>query len=156
MFDFYDFTTAQFLDALADTYETRGYRVQYLPFVYSVDYFPLNANDQQSRQVEINADADFICTALTYVANVVGGAGLVLPLVTASVVIDNNQRSLTNVPTVLGNLYGTGPRPGNLFKPLVLPANSTLTITLQNQASGVNYEIRLSHVGVKAFLFPAS
>jgi hypothetical protein len=154
MFDFYDFTTAQFLDALADVYEARGYRVQYLPFVYSVDFIPLNGNDEQSRQVEINADADFICTALTYVANVTGASALTLPIVVASIVIDNNQRALTNVFTLLGNLYGTGPRPGNLFKPLVLPANSTMTVTLQNQAQD-GLEIRLSHVGVKAFLFPA-
>lgn len=155
MFDFYDFTAAGFLDSLGDLYEKKGYAVQYLPFVYSVDFFPLTASSIASRQVEINADADFVCCALSYIAHTSTGNNIVLPRVLLSLVIDNNQRALTSVPTALGNLYGTGPRPGNLFKPLILPANSTMTINAQNLDSA-DRNIRLSHVGVKAFLSRAA
>jgi hypothetical protein len=155
MFDFYDFTSAQFLDALADLYEAKGYAIQYLPFTYSVDFFPIGANATATRNVEINADADFVCTAFSHIAHDAAGVNIILPRVLLTLTIENNQRQLVNVPTVLGNLYGTGPRPGNLFKPLVLPANSTMSILATN-LDNADRNIRLSHVGVKAFMVAGS
>jgi hypothetical protein len=155
MYDFYDFSAAQFLDSLADLYETRGYAVQYLPFTYSVDWFPLASLATDSRQVEINADADFVCCSLMQIAHDVNGNAIIVPRMLVTVTVDNNQRQLTSRPTPVGNLYGTGPRPGLLFKPLVLPANSTVTISLDN-IDEADRNVRLSHVGVKAFLFPSS
>ena len=153
MFDFYDYSSASFLDALADLYEKRGFAVQYLAFVYSVDFNPLAAGTTAIQTVEIGADADFVATMFNGVIFDTLG-GLVLARLLVSVTVDNNQRQLTNQPTTLQNVYGTGPRPGQLFKPLVLPANSTMTVTLTN-VDDVDYNVKLSHCGVKAFLVPA-
>jgi len=154
MFDFYDYSSARFLDALADLYEKQGYAVSFLPFTYSCDFLPLLGQTTASRTVEIGADADFVATmfnAVTYDATPGDNGELIMARLLCSVVVDNNQRSLTNIPTTIQNVYGTGPRPGQLFKPLILPANSTMTVQLQNVDLG-DYNVRLSHVGVKAFL----
>lgn len=152
MFDFYDYSSARFLDSLADLYEKQGFVVQYLPFAYSVDFSPLGTGG--TRVVEIGADADFVCTMFNGVVFDRGSGQMILGRMLVSITVDNNQRQLTNQPTTLQCVYGTGPRPGQLFKPLVLPANSTMTITLDNLDSD-DRVVKLSHVGVKAFLAPA-
>lgn len=153
MFDFYDYCSARFLDALGDLYEKQGYVVSYLPFTYSCDFMPLLAGSTATRTVEIGADADFVATMFNgAIFDATPGVGsLIMGRVLASITVDNNQRQLTNIPTTLQCLYGTGPRPGQLFKPLILPANSTMTVTLTNIDAN-DYNVRLSHVGVKAFL----
>ena len=151
--DYHDFSIAGFLDQLAAGYESRGYRVGYLPFVYSVDFIPLLSLATDRRTMTIEADADFIGHSWAYTSFLASGGAILLPRVLVQITLDNNQRRLLNTPTMIGNIFGSGPAPGQMFKPLVLPAKSTLTFELQSLAGGGNdMNLRLSLCGVKAFL----
>jgi hypothetical protein len=151
--DYHDFSIAGFLDQLAAAYESRGYRVGFLPFVYSVDFLPLLAATTDSRTMTIEADADFVGHSWTHICfNGAATGTVVLPRALVLITLDNNQRRLQNQPTMIGNVFGTGPAPMQMFKPLVLPAKSTLTFQVQNLSNSLDIRLRLSLCGVKAFL----
>ena len=153
VYDFFDYSAAQFLDSLAQEYAARGYSVSYLPFAYSADWLPIAVGAREVRVIQIENDSDFILTHKAAVGFDNAGATLERPNAIIEERIDTSQRSLQNQAFHVANGFGTGPRPQTLFKPLVLSAKTSLSITAEN-VDAVILRLRLSYLGVKAFLAP--
>lgn len=150
--DWLDFNYVHFLDALAAEYREQGYLVHYLPFVYGADFLPLTANATLPISTVIDHDADFVLCYQNFVASVQAtGANVASPNVLAQQILETSGRRLQDKPTQIVNIFGTGQRPAVLFKPLVIPARSTISLVLQD-LGGVTINIRASYIGVKAYV----
>lgn len=149
--DFLDFNLTHFLDALAAEYRAKGYDVAYQPFHYGADFVPLAASATQNTVVLIDHDSDFILSNQQFAGFDANGDAVLFPNVLATITSDTSQRQMQSEPVPLVSIFGTGQRPHLMFKPLIIPAKSSFTVTLQNLvATAVN--IRLTFSGVKAFL----
>ncbi len=63
---------------------------------------------------------------------------------------DASDRQMQNLPTINGALVGTGERPAPLHKPLLLPANTTLSFDITD-LSGETNEIYFTIAGFKLY-----
>lgn len=151
MYQFLDFNTAHYLDALREDYAAQGYDVAYLPFTYTADFLPLAASATQTTTVTIDHDSDFILGKQTMTVFDGDGAGIEFPNFLARLIVETSQRQLQNRLTHALNLFGSAQRPNIYYKPLVLAAKSTFTVEAQD-LSGADATIRLAFAGVKAFL----
>lgn len=154
MFDFNDFHVTYWLDAIAAEYRAKGFGVQYQPFVYGVDFMPLSSGATTTNPVTIDRDADFVWCQSTFAAfdpaTAVTDPG---PQIQVQHRLATSQRFLENTPVHLTGVYGTGERPYIFFKPLLLPAKSSVRVTLINGV-GADRNVQLSWIGVKVFTQP--
>jgi hypothetical protein len=150
MIDFWDFNQSNYLASLAEEYRRSGRQVTFLPFVYGLDFLGLAQNVVTTLKLTINNDADFLLCQRSSVCNDAAGNLILRPTVTVLMVVDSSQRACNNVPTLLPLMFGSGPRPYLLPKPLLLPARSTCSLTLNNFSATV-LSVRLAFVGVKVF-----
>lgn len=117
-----------------------------LPYQYSLQNTVLNnnpiaANATVQNSIKITADAAFVAMDIRAVYN-----GDLLVFMRT----DSSDRQLMNQPVQIANFAGTAQRPGKLNKPLLLPANTTLSFDLTD-ISGVQNEIRLTLSGFKVY-----
>lgn len=117
-----------------------------LPYVYGVELSArLNtqvlAGQTRNASIKITADAAFVgCT--------IRGASTGDFLTFARV--DNSDRQLMNIPVHSSALVGTGERPAPLHKPLLLPANTTISLDFTD-LSGQNNDIFFYFHGFKVY-----
>lgn len=147
---FLDFNVTHFLDALAAEYRGRGVAVDYKPFCYVADFLPLASNSTETRQVAIDKDGDFCITAHEFTCFDGAGASVAQPNVLVRLFPETSQRVLQSAPVHLLNIFGTGQQPHVLYRPLILPAKSSLRVELQNLQI-VALTIRLVFEGVKVY-----
>ena len=155
MLDFLDFHMTSWLDAFRAQYRARGFDVTYWPFVYGAEFLPLVANTTQQTTVTIDQDADFILCLQTFASFSDAGAVQAAPNVLINLRLDTSQRFLMSQPVHLINIFGTGERPHQLFKPLLMPAKTTMNVEADSD-SVANSNLRLSFIGVKAYLSRAN
>lgn len=99
------------------------------------------ANQTVSDSIKVSADAAFISCS-------VRGSSTGDYLLFAR--IDNSDRQLMNIPTHSSAFVGTGQRPAPLHKPLLLPANTTISFDLTD-LSGQGNDIYLYFMGFKLY-----
>lgn len=150
--EYLDYNLSHYLDALAAEYARDGFTVQYQPFSYPADFLPLAASAEQTVQVAIDQDADFVLAQQTITAFETDGTDVLAPNLTVQLRPTSSQRQLQTNPVHVGNVFGTGERPHLYFKPLVLSARSSLQVTLTNLVATA-YNVYLNFEGVKAFRF---
>ncbi len=149
-----DFNYVHFLDALAEEYRAQGYLVHFQPFTYGADFLPLTLLTTQSVTTVIDHDADFVLCFQNFAATVAAtNANLAAPNSLAQQILETSGRRLQDRPTHILNIFGTGQRPAVLFKPIVIPARSTISLELQD-LGGITLDIRISYVGCKAYVSP--
>lgn len=117
-----------------------------LPYFYSLNNTVLSnnaiaANATVQNSIKITADAAFVAMD---VRGVVNGDMLIFMR------MDSSDRQLMNQPVQSSIFLGTGQRPAVLRKPLLLPANTTLSFDLTD-LSGAQNEIRLTLCGFKVY-----
>lgn len=117
-----------------------------LPYQYSLNNSvigsnPIAANATVQNSIKITADAAFVAMD---VRGVVNGNMLVFMRT------DSSDRQLMNQPVHSSNFLGTAQRPAPLNKPLLIPANTTLSFDLTD-LSGVQNEIWLTLSGFKVY-----
>jgi hypothetical protein len=118
-----------------------------LPYVYGIQNRgaginpTVPANATVANQFKVTADAGFIAMS-------VRGQSSGDFLVQAR--IDSSDRILMNIPVASSSFVGTGQRPAPLHKPLVLPANTTVSFDLTD-ISGSPNDIFLYFVGFKVY-----
>jgi hypothetical protein len=101
----------------------------------------LGANSTALNQIRISADSAFIAISLRGVSD--GPYTIFLQQ-------DASDRQLMNMAVNADTIVGTAERPGPFHKPLLLPANTTLTITMAD-ISGQNNNVWGCFAGFKVY-----
>jgi hypothetical protein len=102
---------------------------------------PLLANSTGTASIKVTADSAFIARYIT-------GASQGAYLITLR--MDASDRQMVNAPIHSSAFVGTAERPMILPKPLLLPANSTISFDLTD-LSGANNSIYFSFIGFKIY-----
>jgi hypothetical protein len=107
--------------------------------------------------INLDADADFYCVALTYQADIAGAALTestnLLPLVTVLLTDSGSGKALMNAPLLLPAMMGDGKRPYRLVRPRVFMANATIQMSFNAGflAAGTTYNIQVVLHGYKVY-----
>lgn len=103
----------------------------------------ISGNGTGSNSIKITAEAAFLATDLRVVST---GTYRIFAR------IDSSDRQLMNEQQHGNNVAGTAQRPGFLAKPLLLPANTTISFDLTDLSGSTN-EIELTMNGYKIYNF---
>ena len=101
-------------------------------YFYSVEK-TLGANATEDLPISISADADFVVKRISISADDYSSK--------IRIIDTSSAREWFSKPIRLDHLagnYGANSRPNSLFTPKRIPANNTLTITVQNTSSSPN------------------
>lgn len=117
-----------------------------LPYFYSFHNTSaagnaISANGSIQNSIKISADAAFIAMSVR---------GMSTGDYTAFMRMDASDRQLMNEAVVSGAFMGTAERPGPLHKPLLLPANTTVSFDITD-ISGSTNELYLTLAGFKVY-----
>lgn len=126
----------------------------------AANLIPVTGTETQVMQIQ--NDADFMWVAASYHADIAAAAQTdstrVIPLATVLMTNGGTNRQLNALSNNLANNLGLpipaifgGREPLYLPKPLLLEANSTFALTVNNFDAAVAYNIRLSMIGYKVF-----
>ena len=107
--------------------------------------------------INLDADSDFYCCALTYQADIAGAALTestnLLPLVTLNIVDSGSGKALMNGPILIPSFLGDGKRPYRFVRPRVFMANATINLQFNAGflAAGTTYNIQVVLHGYKIY-----
>lgn len=101
------------------------------------------ASGRQNNSIKISSEAAFICTDIRSVQT--GNYRIFMRM-------DASDRQLMNETMHVNNVAGTAQRPGFLAKPLLLPANTTLSFDLTD-LSGADNDVEFTLNGYKVYEF---
>jgi hypothetical protein len=101
----------------------------------------LGANSTALNQIRISADSAFIACSMRGVSD---------GPYTTFMQQDASDRQLMNIPVNADTIVGTAQRPGPFHKPLLLPANTTITFTMAD-ISGQNNNVWVTLAGFKVY-----
>ena len=110
-----------------------------------------------SQPINLDADSNFYCCALTYVADIAGAAYTestwLLPLVTLLITDTGSGKALMNGPLLLPGFMGDGKRPYRFVRPRVFLANATIQLAFNAgfMAAGTTYNIQIILHGYKVY-----
>jgi len=93
--------------------------------------------------INISADSDFYCTALTYFADVAGAVQTdstrVIPLVTIQITDTGSGRQLLDRAQPLGAIFGDGTNPYRLINPRLFQRSTSIQVQLTNYSAATTY-----------------
>lgn len=126
-------------------------------FTYAAPVLAIAAGAAQSVNIQIDTEADFECSKLTYAADIAGAAqtdsGRVVPLVTVSISEGGaSARPLMNTPVPISSLFGDGRIPFILPSPKIFRAGQMLSFSFVNISAGTTYRLYAALIGRKLFL----
>lgn len=129
--------------------------INYDFFTYEVDFFNLAAAQTQTNNFTVQAEADFLLSKVTLIADLDGAAvtdaARIVPLCTILINDTGSGRNLSNIAMPIANMFGSGGLPFILPRQRVFLARSVVNITLANYSDATTYNLRLSFIGEKAF-----
>lgn len=130
------------------------------PFFYSVRFIstdpdPLAPGATVTRQIQIQADADFVIMSSAYEADVAGGAQVEatynVPNVAILLTDTGNGRQLMDFAQPIGVMSGNGKLPFIWPVPKIMSARSVLTVQATSFEALVTWNLRLAFVGKKLY-----
>jgi hypothetical protein len=106
--------------------------------------------------INIDADSDFYCVALSYQADIAAAALTeqtnIIPLVNLLITDTGSGKSLSNVTLPMGTYMGDGKRPYRLPAPRVFLSNATIQLNYTSYvAAGTTYNITTVLHGYKVY-----
>jgi len=124
-------------------------------FTYTAARTSVAAAATATVNITIESNSDFLIEKMTYVNDVAAAAytdsSRPIPNVTAQINATGSGRNMFNIATPIPNTFGTGEIPFILPRSYLLPAASTLQITLANYDAAQTNVITLSFIGRKLF-----
>lgn len=111
----------------------------------------------QNAIINLDADSDFYCVALTTISDIAGAAYTesTQPVALARVLITDtgSGKALSNGPLTIGAMTGDGKRPYRFVRPRVFIANATiqLAFSVGTMAAGTTYNIQMIFHGYKVY-----
>lgn len=123
-------------------------------FVYSCSMTgaaPLPASDQASRDIQIDANADFLIVAgVRTFRDTATKAIIADPAATVTMTDSGSGRQLQNEAVDIENLFGTAQLPATWPFPKLIAASATLTVNVFNLIATAA-DVRISFLGFKIF-----
>ncbi len=116
-----------------------------------------NATPTATAFINLDADSEFYCVALTYAASIADAALTestnVLPLVYVQITDTGSGKSLMNAPVALYSLMGDGKRPYRLVRPRTFQPNGTIQLAFTAfVAAGTTYsDLAVTFHGYKVY-----
>lgn len=105
--------------------------------------------------INIQSDADFVATKLTYFADIAKAAVIdsttIVPLVTVQITDTGSNRNQFDAPVVISAVFGTGELPYMLPVTQQYRRNSTIQCEFVNFDAAVTYNIKLYVHGYKVY-----
>lgn len=126
-------------------------------FIYGLVFTALAQNTNQTKNIPIQADADFVLQKLCFFADDGAGSKFTpntrqIPNVTVIISDSGSGRQLMDSAVPLYTLFGTAENPFILPVPKVFSARSNVAITVANvEAAVATYTLRLAFIGTKVF-----
>lgn len=124
-------------------------------YVYNFQFDALAPGDQQTDNVAIEADANFILVKISGFASIADAAQTyntrVVPLVTLQIFDTGSGRNLLNGDTAWSNIVGWGEIPYILPIRRKWKANSNIRATAISFDAAATYDLKLSFSGIKDF-----
>jgi hypothetical protein len=148
---------------------TQGQNTSFNPRENGSDYFWYQQRIQAissaaptaNAQINLDADSDFYCVALTHVTDInTAGLGAAytestnpLPLVTLLITDTGSGKNLMNGPLMIPGFAGDGKRPYRFVRPRVFMANATIQLAFSGVflAAGTSYDIQIIFHGYKVY-----
>lgn len=123
-------------------------------FVYSPGaVFAIAGGATSTQQIQIESDAEFLCTKLAYFVDIAlaiqTDSTRVIPLITLQITDGGSSRNLFSSPQPLSSVAGEGDKPFMLPVPRVFRSNSTITLAFSNFSAATTYNVRFSMIGIK-------
>lgn len=115
------------------------------------------AAPNQNAIINLDADSDFYCVALTTITDIAGAAYTesTQPVNLGKLLITDtgSGKALSNGPLTLGAFTGDGKRPYRFVRPRVFIANATIQLAFSsgNMAAGTTYNIQIIFHGYKVY-----
>jgi hypothetical protein len=129
---------------------TRTRKADTEAFTYSALFNPLVANAQQTVQINIHADSDFLIELTTLSAYSAAGVILPTPDMLLSLFDAGSGRALQDIPMHIANCTGTGQWPYRWPEPKMIKGAGNLSVILQD-LGGVGARVDVSFHGQKIF-----
>jgi hypothetical protein len=107
--------------------------------------------------INLDADSNFYCVALTYFADIAGApiaeSTWIDPLVTLLLTDSGSGKALMNGPLIIPAFMGDGKRPYRFVRPRVFMANASIQLSFNAgfMAAGVTYNIQVILHGYKVY-----
>jgi hypothetical protein len=104
--------------------------------------------------LQINGDSDFICQMINGIAWSAAATITPDPNIEALIEIASGRmwfNQSANFRTIFGGWHGTSPAPGTLPMPRLIPAQSTVTITLTEQQSVSWNRVEVELIGFNVY-----
>ena len=127
-------------------------------FVYQFPTFTsIVPGGNQTQNVIIQADSDFIIEKMTYQADIAGAtqndSTRLIPGATVLITDTGSGRQLSSLAVPISATFGTGAEPFILSKPKRIAARSTLQAVITSFEAAVILTVRLSLIGRKVFAY---
>lgn len=137
---------------------TKGERFDEDFFIYEFPTFTsIAAGGNQTNNVIIQADSDFLIEKLTFQSDIAGAtqndSTRLVPNATVLITDTGSGRQLSSLAVPITAFFGTGQEPFILPKPKRIAARSTLQAIIVSFEAAVVLTIRLSLIGRKIFAY---
>lgn len=131
-------------------------------YTYELDFPALVHGTSAQNSFTVQTDSNFVWLQGMYwcenAASITGltNSSLVVPLATIVLQDTSSGRQLMSAPVEISSIFGTGERPYILPISRFFRANTQLMATVSNYDSAINYNLKLSFVGMKRYTFQQS
>lgn len=126
-------------------------------FTYGLVFTALAQNTNQTKNIPVQADSDFVLQKLCFFADdgvlaKFNPNSRLIPNCTVLIVDSGSGRQLMDSAVPLYSLFGTAENPFILPVPKVFSARSNIAITVANvEAAAATYTLRMALIGTKVF-----
>lgn len=127
-------------------------------YIYELNFESIPAQESKTLSFNIQADSDFRLEKTTYFSidnaslnAVVSDSDRDIPLLTMLVTDTGSGRQLMDAEVSLSNFFGTGQIPFIWQQPKTFSARSTISVTINNFGTVIDYRCNLSFIGSKIF-----
>lgn len=138
-----------------DAQNYAGY-VSYDFAVYVLQINALAGGQQQTGNITIEADSDFICEQLTWQPDNNSGTAetwntQIIPLIQFNMFDTGSGRQFFSQSTGMAGVFGDGSLPFVLTRPRIFQSNSTVRFSFNNYSTADTYNFTMNLVGFKGF-----
>lgn len=122
-------------------------------YTYGLSFLALGVGASSTQTLAIDAQSDFILRKMNQFSDI-GAAGTVestrvMPNATILMTEASSSVQFMNIAIAIPSLFGSGGNPFILPIPVLLKAQSILTVTVTNYDAANTYNIRLAFIGVR-------
>ncbi len=122
-------------------------------YTYGLSFLGIAAGSTVTQTLAIEAQSDFEMRKLNQFSDIAQAGTTestrVMPNATILLTEASSSVQFMNIPIAIPSLFGSGGLPFILPLPVILAAQSVLTVTVTNYDAATTYNIRLAFIGVR-------